>query len=193
MILRPLLSRRRNRSRLHPSSRRRSSGDVPCAALLRAFLHCPPPCLPASPALVPPCNTLRRRTLRHPAPAAAIGRLPVSDPRATPAKGCAAGPPPDPARHPLLVPNLAIRALPGDPLVRRGGANVLPISLTRRGPAPTPPCPLSSCSLKVSVPATVQRRTSHLLHRRDPAPLSTLQLTRVASSANPPPAILERP
>ena len=131
-------SLRRNRSCLHPSSRRRSSGDAPGAALPRAFLRRPPPCLPPSPALVLPCNTLRRRTLRHPAPPAAIGGLPVGDPRATPAKGCAAGPPPDPASGPQSRDSGPPRR-PSDEA--RSCRTPSPLAV-RRGPTPPATCSL---------------------------------------------------
>jgi len=150
----------------------------------------PPPCLPASPDLAPP--------LQHPAPPAAIGGLPVGDPRATPRR--VARPAPLSTRR-----GCSRFAPPGDPLVRRGP--VAPPLAVRRGPTPAgylllnflrlyprrrlsgeagllfspsrwpaeplrrrPPCHAPrSCSLMASVPATVQRGTSRLLHRRDPA------------------------
>ena len=141
-----------------PYSRRRSYGDTPGAALSRAFLRRPPPCLPALPPIVPP---LQHPALPDPAPPAAIGGLPVGDQVRTLHRtgflttgaahsflrcGGAEGSFGELARHPrrqVISPNL------GAPRSPNPGASLPRRSTQSRGRTSTLPTPLSSrrCTL----------------------------------------------
>ena len=181
-----------------PYSRRRSYGDAPGAALSRAFLRRPPPCLPASPAIVPP---LQHPALPDPAPPAAIGGLPVGDQVRTLHRtgflttgaahsflrcGGAEGSFGELAQHPrrqVISPNL------GAPRSPNPGASLPRRSTQSRGRTSTLPTPLSSrrCTL-IPMDFFTTQASSHCFLRFGVAKVRRARAASVAASGK----LLER-